>query len=211
MGRRRAAVASRDGALQALITWVRARLDECGLSYAKLAREIRYDRSWISRALSGQQLPPWPLIEHIAHGCGSDVETARELWAGANAARRRQVARQTDGYPPAHMADYRQFCRALRNLLEQRGISQRELVQRDQTGLLRRSTVGAILRVQRSAPRDVTIAIVRASGVPDAAAADWAAAWDRLGWPNRQAMDKRRRQIAYASLRARSYRWDRAW
>lgn len=211
MGRRRSTVAPCDGALRTLVTWIHERLDERTLSYAQLAREIRYDRSWISRTLSGRRLPPWSLIEHIARRCGADVETARNLWMEANAARRRRLARQSDGYPPADLADYPQFCQALRDLLDRRGISQREVVRRDETGLLTRSTVGAILRVQRSAPRDVTNAIVRACGVQDAAADSWAAAWERLAWPYRRAMEQRRREIAYGRLRARTYRWDRPW
>jgi Helix-turn-helix domain len=207
MGRRRRSVAPCDDALRALITWVHTRLDEQELSYTQLAREIRYDRSWISRALSGRRMPPWPLIEQIATRCDACGETARELWAAADTTRRRHLTRETEGHPPPDLDGYPEFCRALRDLVDRRGISQRELVRRDETGLLRRSTVGAVLSMQRSARREVTIAIVRACGVRDAAIEHWAAAWDHLGRPNRQAMDQRRRQIAHSRLRARSHRW----
>lgn len=210
MGRRRRSVAPCDDALRALLAWVRTRLDDQELSYAQLAREIPCDRSRISRALSGQRIPPWPLIERIATRCGACGETARELWAAADAIRPNYL-RETEGHPPPDLDNYPELVSALRDLMDRRGISQRELVRRDKTGWLRRSTVGAVLRMERSAGPDVTIAIVRACGVSDAAVDHWAAAWDQLGRPNRQAMDRQRRQIAYISLSARSHRWGGAW
>lgn len=214
MGRPRRPIAPCDDARRALLTWVHTLLDEWELTYRQLAQVSQYDRSWISRALSGRHMPPWRMIEQIATRCSADSDTAWELWTAADAARQREHrtrTRRTKEYPPANLSSYSKLIQALRNLVEGLGISQRELVQRDETGLLRRSTIGAVLSMRRSARRDVMIAIVRACGVPDAAVEHWAAAWDRLGAPNRQAMEQRRRLIAYSVLRARSHWWGGAW
>lgn len=215
MGRRRRSVAPCDDALRALITWVDTHLYKQELSDTQLARKIPYDRSQVTRALSGKCMPPWPMIEWITTKCDASGETARKLWVAADTARRMHLARDAEGYPPPGLDDYPAFCRALRELVEKRKISQRELVRQDETGLLRRSTVGAVLRMQRSARRDITIAIVRACGVSDAAVDSWAAAWDRLARPYREAMERRRRQqrwqVAYGRPGARSRWWGGPW
>jgi len=208
MGRRRRSVTPCDDALRALIEWMRTRLDEQGLVYAQLAKEIGYDRSSISRALSGQRMPSWPMIEGIATRCGSSGEMAQELWEAARASQRRHLTRETEGYPPPDIDGYPGFCGALRDLLDRRGISHRELCRRDKT--LRRSTVGAVLRMERSAQRDVTIAIVRACGVSDAALKEWAAAWNRLAAQTWQEMERRRWYIAHCYA-AGSHRRSGAW
>lgn len=211
MGRRRRSIGPCDDALRGLISWVHTQLDDHELSFVELARDIGYDRSWISRALSGRRMPPLPLIERIATRCGASDETARKLWEAADSIRRKHLAHQTEGYPRPDLDGYPEFCQALRDLVDRRGISQRELVRRDETGLLRRSTVGAVLRMERSTRRDVAVAIVRACGVTDAAVEHWSAAWDDIASPTRQAMERRRRWIATSSVRARSQWWGGAW
>lgn len=49
--------------------------------------------------------------------------------------------------------------------------------------MLKRSTVGAVLRGERPARRDVVIAIVHACGLGNIVVAEWDAAWRRLGQP----------------------------
>ncbi|MGH3719584.1 MAG: helix-turn-helix domain-containing protein [Pseudonocardiaceae bacterium] len=109
--------------------------------------------------------------------------------------------------PPTDLDSREEFILALRALVDRRGISQRELVQRDETGLLRPATLSAVLRMQRSARRDVTIAIVRACGVPDPAVDHWAAAWDHLVRPNWLAAKQQQRLIAHSWGKAQSHRW----
>lgn len=204
MGRRRAPVVACDDERHALVAWVRARIDQRGLTYAALARsgDIRYHRSSISRALSGRRLPPWPLVESIALRCGADVARARNLWEAADAAARPDHAGCSCRLaPPVGTRDYAEFCRTLRRLVEHHGISQRELVRRDQSGVLARSTVGAILRQERSVSREVALAITRACGVTQRPVTAWGNAWERAARPYREAMEKQRREIAYDRLR----------
>jgi transcriptional regulator with XRE-family HTH domain len=201
VGRQRDPIAPCSPARHALISWLRDAVDAAGLSYDQLAREIGCHRSSISRALSGRHSPTWPVIERIAARCGVSVTWARSLARDAGVACHRGGLRVgSGGHPPAELADYIELRRALRDLLTWAGVSQREVVRRDSTGMLRRSTVGAVLRGERSASREVTIAIVRACEVSEAAVAAWAAVWDRLGRPFREAMDHQRRQLAYAQL-----------
>jgi hypothetical protein len=61
VGRHRRPVAPCDGARAALVTWLRDVLDEDGRSDASLADDIQYDRSSVSRALSGRVMPSQPL------------------------------------------------------------------------------------------------------------------------------------------------------
>jgi hypothetical protein len=76
-----------DEALGALIIWVHAQLDEAGVTYTQLARDMAYDRSWVSRSLSGRRLPPWPLVSAAAAACGASPSEAREFWHAAVDAR----------------------------------------------------------------------------------------------------------------------------
>ncbi len=100
MGRQRRLIAPCDDALRALIVWMHAVLDEQMLSQAQLARDLSYHPSSISRALSGQCLPPWRMIEQMSAKYGASDETARTLWEAAKAIRQSHRARVSDGYPP---------------------------------------------------------------------------------------------------------------
>lgn len=207
VGRYRGPVAPCDGARAALVRWLRDLINEQGMSYVALAGGIRYDRSWLSRALSGRVMPPWPMVSRIVDQCSASADTAERLWAAANAAWRQRDAREADGHPPADCGDYAAFVEALRDLLARRGISQRELVRRDQSGLLRRSTVGTHLRRERPISREVTLAMVRACDGTEAAVSDWADMWDQLGRPHLAASARQRRHIYIRSQRSYVYRY----
>jgi transcriptional regulator with XRE-family HTH domain len=180
--------------LGVLVQPLRDRLDETGLSQARLAARLRCDRSRVSRALSGREVPPRHLIERIAEELGGDTVKARRQWDRADRIRRQASACRAGGGPPDDLDRYADLLRALRDLLRGRGISQRQVVQRDLSGRLRRSTVGAVLRGERTAQRDVVVAIVRACGVSDTAVAAWATAWSRLGRPHQEEQHRRRRE-----------------
>lgn len=204
MGRSRVRIVSDDAALGALIIWIHARLDEAGVTYTQLAHGMAYDRSWVSRALSGRRLPPWPLVSAAAAACGTSPSEARELWHAAIEARRERDTQAAQGYPPADLGTYSALCDALGQLVATRVSSQRELVRRDASGQLTRSTIGAVLRRERSLSRDVLHRTVTACGLDEPAVDAWLAAWDRYGKPFREAMEQRRQAIACTRL---SPRW----
>jgi hypothetical protein len=206
VGRRRAPIAPCDESLRTLVVWLRARTDERALPADRLALRIGCDPSWLSRGLSGRRVPPWTLAEEIAVACGGSVREARTLWDAVQARFGEEPSRPVaSGYPPVDITDYCDLREALRALVDERVPSQRQLVTRDESGILCRSTVGAVLRGQRSASREVTLAIVRACGVCHDATAEWATVWDRVGRPFRERMDHERRLIAHYRLRRASW------
>lgn len=209
-------------AVQGMVEMLRARMRERGLSQGQVALAVRCHPSRVSRALSGQSVPPRHLIEQIAHHLGVDVPEVMRQWADADAIRREGDVCRADGGPPDSLTSYSGLLAALRDLLAARGLSHRSLVGRDQSGLLRRSTVGAVLRDERSLRLDVVMAIVRACGVSAGAADAWGAAWQDLGQPHREARLQhsaeaysrirradRRSELAYErwALRQASSRW----
>jgi hypothetical protein len=109
------------------------------------------------------------------------------------------------GQPPDDLARYPDLVHALRDLLRRCRLSQRDVVRRDLTGVLRRSTVGAVLRGERPARRDVVIAIVRACGLGETVVAAWEAAWLRLGQPYLEARREEWRENALPNLFRATY------
>jgi transcriptional regulator with XRE-family HTH domain len=208
-------------AVQTLVTPLRDRMEASGLSQAQLARTLCWDRSRVSRALSGRETPSRQLIEGIAEMLGADVDETRQQWLEADRIRRRartdrvtRTERAAIGGPPDDLVSYADLLRALGDLVRGSGLSQRQVVLRDHSCTLRRSTVGAVLRGQRSASRDVVIAIVRACGVDDdSCVAAWEAAWQRFGRPHRdeqhhrQVTGYRQRQYMQATSHWEARRW----
>jgi len=189
-------------ALEALIGPLRDQLTERGMSHAQLAIRLRCDRSRVSRMLAGRQVPTRPLVEAAAQTLGLDTAMTRSQWQAADDIRQQARAKQIAGHPPEGIEDYPGLVVALDTLIRRRGLSHRALVQRDPDRRLRRSTVGAVLRGQRSASHEVIIAIVRACGVTDPTyVAAWDAAWYRVGLPHRQ--DQHQQQVD--GIRQRNY------
>ena len=160
MGRPRVLVASHDAALASLMRWVQARLDETGTTYQQVAVDVSYSRSWVSRTLCGRRLPPWQLIEAIAKRCGASPREARKLWEAAEAAQLRRQVRRIGTSPPSDIASWLDMYDALGNLITSKVGSHRELVRKDRSGQLTRSTIGAILRHERSLSHDVLVRVL---------------------------------------------------
>lgn len=179
-------------ALRALVHPLRQRMIELGWSQAQVAIRLGCDRSRVSRALSGREVPPLDRVEQLAGVLGADVAEARGRWREVVALRRRATAGGAPGAPPYDLRSYAEFIAALRELLRRRAMSQREAVRRDRSRILAPSTVSAVLRGERSARRDVTQALVRACGVSEEAAAAWDLAWCRLALPHRDQLHQRR-------------------
>lgn len=206
MGRPRALVASGDAALTALVRWVHARLDGSAVSYQEIALGVYRSRSWVSRALCGKQLPSWELVEAVAVQCGASTSEARRLWEAADASqRRRRAARTAAGISVSRVNSWVSLYDALGDLIVATAGSQRELIRRDTSGLLSRSTLGAVLRYDRSLSYEVLDQILLACKVGGSQRAEWIAAWERWGEPRRQAMEDRRKAIARSRLQPWRY------
>jgi transcriptional regulator with XRE-family HTH domain len=76
-------------ALETLAVPLRDQLAARGLSQTRLAMELWCDRSRVSRALSGREVPSRQLIEGIAELLGADVDETRRRWHEADRIRRR--------------------------------------------------------------------------------------------------------------------------
>ncbi|MEU5400177.1 helix-turn-helix transcriptional regulator [Streptomyces sp. NPDC005963] len=189
---------------------LRSRMRERGLSQGQVAVMIRCHPSRVSRALSASSIPPRHLIEAIAMRLDVEVPMVMRMWADADAIRREGRACREDGGPPDGLASYSDLIRALSGLIDSAGLSQRELTRRDRSGILRRSTLGAVLRGERSARRDVVLAIVRTCGAGLAAVAAWDAAWEALGRPHREARLQRSAEI-YSRIKRADRRSDLAY
>ena len=93
--------------------------------------------------------------------------------------------------------------RAWGDLISRRVGSHRELVRRGTSGRLTRSTIGAILRHERSLSYDVLDQVLVICGVSGVDRQAWMDAWERYGKLRRDAMDFQRRAIAYGRLEAK--------
>lgn len=193
-----------DTELWSLVKPMRVAMRDQGLSQAQLAIRLGCDSSRVSRALSARELPPRHLILQIAETLGADADAAERRWARNRArirnARARSAAAAAGGGPLTWPDAYDGFLRDLRDLLRENGIPQRELTRRDHR--LKRSTVGAVLRGDRSARLDVVIAIARACGVSQDAEQAWTAAWWRDGHPHQADQHRRRREGYEYMIRA---------
>lgn len=71
-----------------------------GKSLRELEKSTHASDSSLSRYLSGQALPPWPVVEALATVAGRDTEPLRTLWVAA-----RQARNQTPPTQPAEHAN----------------------------------------------------------------------------------------------------------
>jgi hypothetical protein len=83
--------------------------------------------------------------------------------------------------------------------------SHRELIRRDESGLLTRSTTGAVKRHDRSLSYEVLVQVLTICGVSGGEWDEWMTAWEDYGRWRRQAMDDRRRAIARNRLQPDRY------
>lgn len=175
-----------DPELWALVAPLRAAMTAQGITYGQLGYRLGRHRSRASRALAGRVLPARDRILQLARILSVDETAVGHQWDRAAARMRdpraRREARAAGGAPPSRLTSHMDVMHALRDLLQDRGISQRELERLDPD--LRRSTIGAMLRGARGAGLHQVAAIVRACDVHGAAASAWEAAWEQYSLPD---------------------------
>lgn len=195
-----------DPELWSLVAPMRAAMTAQEVTYGQLGYRLGRDRSRVSRALSGRVLPDKDRMLQLARILDVDETVVRQQWDRAAARMRdpraRREARIAGGAPPSRLASHMDVMRALRALLRDLGISQRELERRDPD--LRRSTVGAMLRGARGASRYQVTAIVRACEVSSEAVGAWEAAWEQYCLPD--LAERQRRAEAWLRATAVPYR-----
>ncbi|MCW2935801.1 MAG: family transcriptional regulator [Actinomycetia bacterium] len=201
MGRPRALETADEATLRALLGWVRARLDESGSTYEQLADDVGYSRPWVSGELSGRRLPSWRLMEAIAARAHAPADEAQRLHRAAEAAL---------DHPPSDIDSWQGLYLALDALILSRVGSHQELVRRDASGVLTRSTIDAIALLDRSLSEDVLVRALTICEVGERELADWMKAWESYGRVRREEMDDRRRAIARHRLQS-DRRARRSW
>lgn len=184
----------------ALIGLLESRRLERRLTYGQLAVLIKRDSSTVSRALSGRKIPSRAVTRLIARALGMDEVPVMALRDEAAAIRRQGQALRVAGGPPEGMRTHGEFLSALRELIRKANLSQREIGVMS-NGALKRSTVGAVLRGERSASLLLVMEIVQICGVRNAEALSaWEEAWYDLAHPDRESR-RQRRWEAYSFLR----------
>ena len=200
--------------LQAMNQDLRGRLRAFGWTHSALAQRLRCDRSRISHALapSGEELPPRWLIRSVAdvldtHAAEQGlslppltVPTMRRWyevsWARSSAERRerqerrRAIAKEVEGAPPASMETHQDLLRALNTLVTAKFGSQRAMCRAWRLG---RPAVSAALGDRRSLSIDLMNEILRVCGVRGTDQQAWQDAWRRLAGPRQQAALERQR------------------
>ncbi len=124
----------------------------------------------------------------------------KEPLGGGQASRLRRQVRQINTSPPSDIASWLDMYYALGDLVTSKVGSHRELVRRDESGELTRSTIGAILRHERSLSHGVLIRVLTVCELSDKEREAWMDAWETLGRPRREAMEDLRCAIAYSRL-----------
>lgn len=182
-----------------------------GLTYQQLARRIDRHPSTVSRLFAVKHFPARETVRRVAHVVGADTTAAMRLWEKAAAARQASRQCRAEGGPPDGLSTAADFRHALQALLASRGLTHRELARRDTTGLLKRSTVGAVLRGERGAREDVVMAIVDACGASSEARDAWQDAWRDLARPDRVARLIRQEEGYRRLQRARAFAMTGRW
>lgn len=181
VGRRRRVVVPKIPEIRELFEWIHVHLNDAEISYKQLAGDVYHDPSWVSRILCTGTLPPWQLVEAVAKRSAETTEEAKKLWDAANEASIRHRMQRAAGFPPPGVDCPRCLAKALRDLIETRVGSQRELIRRDQ-GWLTRSMLGAMLRGNRSIPFYALRRIVDICGLETEARSAWLEAFSRSRW-----------------------------
>ncbi|RAJ31237.1 helix-turn-helix protein [Kitasatospora sp. SolWspMP-SS2h] len=191
MGRPERPVTERTKESAALAQYLRQLRRRAGLTYSQLGAATGLTASRLSRAASGEAVPPLEVVEAYVRGCGADkkeLAAVRTRW---------RAARQAEAPPPVDRPrDIRlvdtpsELWAAMVHLHRRIGRpSLRQLEKRaGGLGQLPRSTLNLVLRREMPPSPVLLDAFVRACGVPAADAVHWAGAWSRAYTPRSSAV-----------------------
>ncbi|WP_372515563.1 helix-turn-helix domain-containing protein [Streptantibioticus ferralitis] len=182
MGRREKPIGACSKSLAALASWLRARRESAGLSYARLAELTPYSEDTLARAASGRYVPRLVVVRAFAEACDADLAEAERLWKRAryethpNEERAKLRAVHVDivgnftelrvALVDVHAKDGR---RPYRQLNEEAG----------GFGRLPAATISRVLNGQVIPSRDFVITFARVCGARGSALEAWGRAWDR--------------------------------
>ncbi|MDH2393634.1 helix-turn-helix transcriptional regulator [Streptomyces sp. HNM0663] len=82
-----------------------------------LAHRVECSPSYLSRILSGQRVPSWPITERLAQTCGADPAIVRKLWETEQLRRRPPRSRVDDSRGIDSLAGVSDRAQAIRKLV----------------------------------------------------------------------------------------------
>ncbi|MFI9237644.1 helix-turn-helix domain-containing protein [Streptomyces sp. NPDC053079] len=182
VGRREKPIGACSKSLAALVSWLRARRESSGLSYACLAERTPYSEDTLARAASGRSVPKLMVVLAFAQACDADLAEAERLW------KRARYESRSDGERAQRVAVHIDFVgnfvdlhAALMELYARDGRRPyRELNERaGGYGRLPPATVSRVLNRQVLPSRGFVLSLAQACGVRGAALEAWGEAWDR--------------------------------
>jgi transcriptional regulator with XRE-family HTH domain len=183
VGRREKPVTTGNKSLRRLAEWLREQRERQGHSYRQLADGTEYDPTTLSRAASGDTVPPRDVVRAYAEACDARVEDADRLWLQARREQQARSGRKGQRRPaprPELIHDRRDLGAALHDLWERAGApSTREMQRRaGDHSELPHSTAHRILTKQ-TVPRydDQLEGFLRACEVPENEWPPWLEAW----------------------------------
>ncbi|MFF4733576.1 helix-turn-helix domain-containing protein [Streptomyces mirabilis] len=83
MARPETPVASCRVSLHALVSWLRLRRAQSGLSLAQMSQRTTMSKATLSRATSGHGIPALSVVRVFAQACGASPDEAERLWKQA--------------------------------------------------------------------------------------------------------------------------------
>ncbi|ANZ37070.1 hypothetical protein BBK82_14340 [Lentzea guizhouensis] len=164
----------------ALGRWLSDERRAVGLTNDRLGARIGYHGTTVSRACNGKAVPSWALVSAIVVACHGDVGLARRLWEDAVQAQRVRRNQRIRREPIGRIDSFDGLSAGLRQMWLDTGLSQRAIVHADESGRLRRSSLGAVLRGERRPHKELTAALTRACGGDEQTVAVWVQVWEQL-------------------------------
>ncbi|MFD7978747.1 helix-turn-helix domain-containing protein [Streptomyces sp. NPDC059071] len=171
-----------DGAACTLAAWLRARRHDAQLSYRELAQRTSLSTSTLSRAASGNRVPPLAVVRAYAQACGADPDEAERLWKQAwydSTAKKRPLSYRIH---VDCVRTYADLHAALIDLYHRQGSPPyRQLEARaGGHGQLPHATVGRVLSRQSRPRQEFVLAFAQACGdTSGSRLAAWSRAWKR--------------------------------
>ncbi|MFH9988170.1 helix-turn-helix domain-containing protein [Streptomyces luteogriseus] len=186
MGRKPKELPGEDSPLVGLANWLREQRERSGLTYTELAERLDYNKSTLSRAVSGTELPSLAVVERFTMACGGDLKTARRLhW---QCLREFRVKRMLQEEAPIHrdkVITPTDLWSALVGTYALSGLSYRSAEEKakrlHEQGILAQPIGRSSFHnfVKRSTPltRTIMLAVIAVSDVPQSEWPLWESAW----------------------------------
>ncbi|MEV6547674.1 helix-turn-helix transcriptional regulator [Streptomyces sp. NPDC051597] len=186
MGRRTKDLPEGSSPLVELAAWLREQRERTGLTYAQLAERLECNKSTLSRAANGTELPSLNMVERFAMACGADVSTGRRLHRQClRELRIRRMLREEVPMRPDMVVTPTDLWNALVSVYALSGLTYRKAEAKAKRlagqGVLARpisrGTFHNFVTRQTPLTRRIMLAVIAVSDVPQEEWIHWESAW----------------------------------